>query len=56
MFEMKKKIEELQAKLNASDECEFRDDVYWRRTPIEIKANDLFAQIAMKALRINYLQ
>ncbi|MFX3211573.1 hypothetical protein V6141_27265, partial [Klebsiella pneumoniae] len=42
MFEMKQKIEELQAKLNASDECEFRDAVYWRRTPIEGKANGPF--------------
>ena len=42
MFEMKKKIEELQAKLNASDELEFRDSVYWRVTPIEGKPNGPF--------------
>ena len=42
MYELKLKIEELQAKLDASDELEYRENVYWRASPINGKPNGPF--------------
>ena len=42
MYELKRKVDELQGKLNASDELEFRDNVYWRATPVDGKPNGPF--------------
>lgn len=42
MYELKRNIEELQAKLNASDDLVFRDAVYWRSTKVEGKPNGPF--------------
>ncbi|WP_019105725.1 hypothetical protein [Pantoea ananatis] len=42
MHQLKQEISSLQEKLNASDELDFRDSVYWRKTPIEGKPNGPF--------------
>ena len=42
MYELKLKIEELQAKLDASDELEYRENVYWRASPINGKPDGPF--------------
>jgi hypothetical protein len=42
MHELKKQISELQSKINASDDLDFRDSVYWRTTAIDGKPNGPF--------------
>ena len=42
MHALRQQITELQDKINASDDLDFRDSVYWRTTPIEGKPNGPF--------------
>jgi|SRR5471030_603483 len=42
MHALRQQITELQSKINASDDLDFRDSVYWRTTPIEGKPNGPF--------------
>lgn len=42
MIALRKKIEDLNEKLNASDDLEFRDPVYFRKVEIEGKPNGPF--------------
>lgn len=42
MHDLKQQISALQAKIDASDDLDFRDSVYWRKTPIDGKPNGPF--------------
>lgn len=42
MHELKNQIANLQAKIDASDDLDFRDSVWWRKTPIDGKPNGPF--------------
>lgn len=42
MHDLRRQISELQDKINASDDLEYRDAVYWRKEPIEGKPNGPF--------------
>lgn len=42
MHALKQQITDLQAKINASDDLDYRDSMYWRTTPIEGKPNGPF--------------
>lgn len=42
MHELRQQVSTLQSKLDASDDLDYRDSVYWRTTPIEGKPNGPF--------------
>lgn len=42
MHDLRQQVSTLQSKLNASDDLDYRDSVYWRTTPVEGKPNGPF--------------